>query len=313
MILLRWVLAVSVVSASVQAVLLVPVVPVPGATQTTAFAINGSNHVAGSFIDADGHEHGFFGTPAGDYTTFDAGEGGTQVRGLNQSGVITGFSNSQSGDAGAQPMFEIRNGKILTITRRGAPLFGFAYGNDNAKSTFAGAYWDPVNHRAVAFLGRHGHWISNVTIPEVHQASSARGVNAAFTVVGSFFAPPLHGFVLKGDTLTVVDYPDSHAVATELEAINDGDFAVGQWLDRKGFAHSFLYDVTSGTFTDIKVHGATQVQAWGINNSNVVVLGSDLGPFFWCIKKRGCPVGGTAVDAPMHKGYRSPPNSFISR
>ncbi len=83
-----------------------------------------------------------------------------------------------------------------------------------------------------------------------------------------------------------------------MEGINDSGQAVGQWTDAKGNTHSFLFDIATGTFTDIKVPGATNVQAWAINNGGEVVLDSDAGAFIWCAKKNQCPTGGAVAATP---------------
>lgn len=284
-----------------QAAVLVPVAPVPNSTSTTVFGINGDNVLAGGFIGDDGVEHGFFGTN-GSYTTFDAGQGGTQARGISDDGLITGFSNSQSGDVGAEPIFERKtDGTILSVTRTGIALAGSAQGFSNGDDKFAGTYWNPNIHQAIAFVGQNGKWRSDVTISDIHQASSARGMNSAGTVVGSYFRPPQHGFIVTDKVLTIVDYPAKRAIATELEGINDGGEAVGQWIDRKGLTHSFVLDTASNTFTDIKVRGAAEVKAWGINAAGAVALDTDIGAFIWCQHKSACPKGGTFVAAPVHR------------
>jgi hypothetical protein len=287
--------------SAAQAAVLVPVAAVPNSTSTTVFGINSDNVLAGSFIGNDGIEHGFFGTN-GNYATFDAGEGGTQARGISDDGLITGLSNSQSGDAGAEPIFERQtDGTILSVTRTGVSLTGVAQGFSNDDDKFAGGYWNPNIHQMVAFVGQSGKWRSDVTISDVHQASVARGMNSAGTVVGSYFKPPQHGFIVANETLTIVDYPAKRAIATELEGINDGGVAVGQWMDRKGLTHSFVLDTASNAFTDIKVKGATEVKAWGINAAGAVALDTDIGAFIWCQHKNACPKGGTAVAAPVHR------------
>jgi len=282
--------------ASTQAAVVVPIAPVANATSTTAFAINDDNVVAGSFLDQDGVEHAFFGTPDGDYAAFDAGAGGTEARGIGNDGTIVGMSNSQSGETAAQPIFERKqDGTLSNITRAGVQLFGSAQQIDNSDGKFAGTYWDFTNHQAVAFVGQNGKWRSDVKISEVHQASAARGIDAADDVVGSYFRPPMHGYLVSNKVLTTLDYPVARDTATEIEGINDHGQAVGQWMDKKGVMHSFLLDIATNSFTDIKVKGATQVQAWAINNNGVVVLNSDLGPYLWCAKKRACQVASAPV------------------
>src|SRR5690242_4648801 len=81
---------------SAKPAVLVPVPAAPNSTVTTAFGINDLYLISGSYIGKDdGIEHDFFGTLAGDYTSFDAGDGGSEARAINNNGRIVGFSNSQ--------------------------------------------------------------------------------------------------------------------------------------------------------------------------------------------------------------------------
>lgn len=272
------------------AAVLVPVPRVAGATSTAAYGINDDGVITGAFTGQDGQLHAFFGTLDGQYTAFDAGTGGTVARAIDDRGVIVGFSNAVSGDAGAQPIFERKpNGEILGVTRSGEQLMGFAFGIESGKDRFAGAYWDPAKHQTVAFRGRGGVWKDNVTVREVHQASAAHGINAQGVVVGAYFRPPMHGFVLHGRKLTTVDYPSPRAVATELEAINDQGHATGQWVDRKGHTHAFLYDIATATFTDIRIKGAADVFAFGIDNNDNVAVDTADDAFVWCRTRAACP------------------------
>lgn len=296
--------ALSVTAASLlhaQAAVLVPIVPVPNSTGTTAFGINDSDTIAGSFIGSgDGIEHGFFGTVSGSYTTFDAGPGGTEPRGIANGGTITGFSNSQHGYTSEHPIFErMPNGNIVSVTANGQQLYGLAQGI-NRKNKFAGIYWDFSNFDAVAFVGRAGAWKADVQIGAEHQASQGFGINDRNVVVGSYFSPPDHGFIVSGQNLTTVDYPNGGSQGTWLTGINRKGTVVGQWFDANGNTHSFLLDPATGVFTDIRVKGARNVAAWGINGSGVVTLQTDIGSYLWCAKKRQCPQQGIAVEAPFH-------------
>ena len=74
--------------SSASAGVLVPVPSVPNSSSTTVFAINDKDVIAGSYIGAsDEIEHSFFG-PLGSYTSFDAGTGGSEARGINNRGQI---------------------------------------------------------------------------------------------------------------------------------------------------------------------------------------------------------------------------------
>lgn len=284
-----------------RAAVLVPIVPVPNSTGTTAFGINDSDIIAGSYIGSnDGVEHGFFGTLSGSYTTFDAGSGGTEPRGIGNSGVITGFSNSQHGYTSDHPIFErLANGSIVNVTAFGQQLYGLAQGI-NARNRFAGIYWDTQNFDAVAFVGRNGEWKKDMRIPAEHQASQGFGINNDNVMVGSYFSPPDHGFIVNGRTLTTVDYPNANAQGTWVTGINDKGNVVGQWFDANGRIHSFLLDPATGTFTDIRVKGAKDVAAWGINSKGAVTLATNIGSYIWCKSQRACPQQAIDVDAPVH-------------
>lgn len=284
------------------AAVLIPVPAAPNSTITTAFAINDSYVIAGSYVGAnDGIEHSFFGTLDGNYTSFDVGTGGSEARGINNRGTITGFSNSQNGNTADEPAFERKpGGKILDIMISGQQLFGNPQGINNSRNKFAGTRWDQGEHEAVAFVGRKGQWTRDVRIPNVHQASTAGGINNLGVVVGSYFQPPTHGFIGSGKNLTVIDYPSQDNQGTTLEGINDNGLIVGQWLDSSGNTNSFLLDPGTNIFTDIVVSGASNVWASSINSSGAVALSSDAGSFIWCAKRSQCPAGGTNVAAPVH-------------
>lgn len=282
--------------AIANAAVLVPVAPVQNSVSTSVFGINDSNIVAGSYTDAGGAEHAFFGTIDGSYTTFDAGSGGTEARGINNAGYIAGFSNSQSGSTADQTMFIRKpNGSLQTVPG----FMGRAQGI-NDSNRFAGTYWDFADFEAVAFVGRNAKYKHDVKLPVVHQASDGESINNKGDVAGYIFQPPTHGFIASGKTLTLIDYPSDASSGTTLEGINDEGQAAGQWLDADGNAHAFLLDIPAGTFTDIEVKGAKNVAAWGLNNAGAVAVTTDIGPFIWCKKARYCPSGGAPVDAPAH-------------
>ena len=283
---------------------LVSVPSVPNSSLTTVFAINDNNVIAGSYIGSgDGVEHSFFG-PLGNYASFDAGTGGSEARGINNKGLITGFSNSQNGNTANEPAFERKiNGTIVNVMISGQQLYGQPQGIDALGARFAGTRWDFGNHEAVAFVGRGGQWRHDVRIPDVHQASTAEGINSSGVVVGSYFEPPTHGFIGSGNHLTTVDYPSGDSQGTTVEGINNNGLVVGQWIDSSGNMHSFLLDPSTSIFTDILVSGASQVEAWSINAAGAVAVSTDIGSYIWCAKKSQCPSGGTDTTAPVHSSF----------
>jgi uncharacterized membrane protein len=302
-------LGAAVLVTSATAATVVPVPDVANSKKTTAFAINDYDVVAGSFIDKNGLEHAFFGTLDGNYTTFDGGTGGTEARGINNAGYISGFSNSLSGVTSDQTMFVRKpSGKLLTVDG----FSGRAQGINNTNH-FAGTFWDFTDFEAVAFVGHHAEFKHEVRIPAVHQASGANGINDNGDVVGSFFQPPDHGFIVSNHTLTIVDYPSAHSAGTTLEGINASGQAVGQWFGNKGRVRSFLYDIATNTFTDIDVPGAKKVQAWAINNAGAVAVSTSIGSFVWCASDTSCPGGGNAVKAAQHVAAKPFPHFACGR
>jgi hypothetical protein len=299
----------SLLLGPVGAAVLVPV-SVPNASRTKLFGINDNNVIAGSFIGKSDHvEHAFFGTFGGNYSTFDGGNGGTQARAINNNTYITGFSNSQGGGGitGNQPIFErLPDGTILNVTASGQQLYGRAQGINNSENRFTGTYWDFQGFDAVAFVGKNGQYQHDVRLKAGYQASDGEGINSANVIVGQLFEPPLHGFILHGKTLTIIDYPGAHVQGTGLEGINDSGQAVGQWTDNHNHAHSFLLDIATQTLTDIVVPGAKNTEAWNINNNGEVALSSNLGSFIWCVRKKQCPAGGTFVEIPIRVAKRLP-------
>lgn len=294
-------IATALAIAPVHAAVVVPVPAAPNSSLTTVFAINDNNTIAGSYVGSgDGIEHSFFGTLDGDYTSFDAGSGGSEARGISNKGIITGFSNSQHGTTADEPIFErLANGKVLNVERAGQQIFGLAQ-QINSVGKFAGYLWNFQNHQTEGFLGKKGKWVSSIDIPAVHQFAGGLGINDSNTVVGYYFTPPFHGYVLSGKTLTTIDYPGKKATATMLESINNNGQIAGQWVDAESNQHSFMLDLASGTFTDIKIKGAHSVRAWAINSAGAVAVSSDIGSFIWCAKKSACPKGGSEVGAPVH-------------
>lgn len=291
--------------SSASAAVLVPVPSVPNSSATTVFAINDRDVIAGSSVGAnDGIEHSFFG-PLGNYASFDVGTGGSEARGINNKGWISGFSNSQNGYTANEPAFEREpDGTIVNVTISGQQLYGQAQGMAAKGGKFAGTRWDVGNHEAVAFVGRGGTWRRDPRIPYEHQASTAGGINSFGVVVGSYFQPPTHGFIGSGNNIVSVDYPSSDNQGTTLEGINDNGLVVGQWVDSSGDTQSFLLDPSTGIFTDILVTGASNVYAWSINEKGAVAVSSDAGSYIWCARKKQCPSGGTDVAAPVHKSRR---------
>src|SRR5690348_10400745 len=121
---------------------LVQVVPVPNSAGTFVFGINDSGAsavITGSWLDPSGIEHGYVGPANGtNYTTFDDPKSpghGTEPRGINDNGYVTGFSNSQNGSTSGDIPFERDPaGKITEVTRDGKLLNYLIQGINNKRN-----------------------------------------------------------------------------------------------------------------------------------------------------------------------------------
>lgn len=288
---------------------LVPVPPVPDSVETDALGINDNNIIVGGYFTPDGVEHGFFGTIDGNYTTFDAGDGGTEARGINDQGDITGFANASSGDVCKFVPFErTAVGTIMDVTRNGRLLKGQIQ-QINKAGTFVGNYCDKDGN----YLGYYGaNGIYQGDIGGFSHFTAPRGINKNNVYAGWFIpdgAANMIGFILQPGILSIVGYPDPSAVDTVLTSINDKRVATGNWDDGASYLpNGFVLDLPKGTFSPVNVPGARYAQGFGINNAGVFAVVTDIGSFIYCRKQRGCPASGFRV--PENLPIRVSPESF---
>ena len=286
------------------AAVVVKIKPVGNSTSMSVFGINDHNVIVGGFVDKkDDIEHAFSGPLNGTYSRLDLGNGGSEARGINNAGYITGIANTKKGDFSSEPIVErLPDGKIVQVTQNGTAIFGLAQGINNSQNKFAGGYWDrsTADFSARGFLGSKGQWRSHVYVSAPTQELIAYGINSNDVIVGQYLTQGTqHGFIRNGKEWSTVDFPSS--AGTQMSAVNDKGKAVGHWYDGNGHEHSFLLDVAANTFTDIEVAGAKHVEAWAINSAGAVVVNTNIGSFIWCEKQKACPAGSTAnVDAPVH-------------
>jgi hypothetical protein len=275
----------------------IPVPPVPGSIATTAFAIDDRNMIAGSYRDAAGTEHGFFGTLDGDYASFDYGHNstGTQARGRAVDGSITGVAAADGFAVGIE-FFRKPNGKLLTFTQHRRPLDGIAQGI-NGFDTSVGDYSN-TDGIIGGYYGVAGSYHNDFNLQvRGWLQNSPRGISEDNTVSGFFIdrRGAQHGFVQQDKFVQVVDYPDANAVATALEDINRAGQAPGQWNDTAGNPHAFVLDMNTGTFTVLDPgDGSTFQQAWSINGHGLVSLSTSKGAsFIFCpVAPKKCPQPG---------------------
>jgi hypothetical protein len=280
---------------------LITIVPVTTSTSTNVFGItdtiNGSNIITGSWLDSSGVEHGYVGPLSGtNYTTFDDPNEpgpGTEPRAINDNQYITGFSNSQNGSTENDVPFErTPDGTITEVTMDGTLLNYVAQGL-NSNNAFAASYIDTATLAVIGYTGKNAAYKSTWSMSALSNTGYAgRGVNNSHDIVGWYYNASgiQHGLLVTGGVAQQLDPPATNLASNVLEGINDKHMITGQYTDTSGIIHGYMYDRKSGKFFYIKVPGAVSfVQAWGINNDNLVALGSDAGYYVFCPAHATCP------------------------
>jgi hypothetical protein len=276
---------------------LITVTPPSGAVGTTVFGINKHGVIAGSYVDASGVEHGFFGPLNGTYTTFDFGGTsiGTEPRALDDDGVLTGFAADPNFAVGTEFLRQT-DGTLLTFEKDGTPLDGVAQGVIKKKTTSTGDYIDPATGIRTGYLGRDGSYETDVTLGLNVTRTSPRSLNHFGTLAGFYVDPSglEHGFILKHSNVQTIDADSSGTTA--LEGINKKELVTGQVTDSSGNPHSFVYNNATGEFTTIVINdGSVLQQAWGINDFGQIAVSTDVASYIYCLRDAQCPRGGTTV------------------
>jgi len=284
-------------AAAAHGATLIPVVPFPGSTATNVSDINDSNTIAGMYITADTIEHGYFGTLAGSYTSFDYGGTalGTEARSINNAGNIVGFAPDAGFNNGPE-FFRAADGTITTFKKSHVVLDGIAQGINKRNVSVGDYITDPETQAQTGYEGRKGRYRADLTLPVDTTRVDGRAITSNGAVAGWYVGTDhvQHGFIQRGEGFQTVDADDSGT--TDLEGLNDAGIATGAVLDVDENFHAFVLDTNTDTITWIDVPGAATVQAWGINKKGLVALTTDIGAFIYCpLKPSKCPAGGTEV------------------
>jgi probable HAF family extracellular repeat protein len=290
-------------NTAAQAATYVPIAFPSGAVTVLPFGINDDNIVAGGYTDSNGTLHGFYGPPDGsNYTTFDLTDGSqAEARGIRNDGSITGLA-LQSGFAFGEEYYRSPTGKIrLLKDPNGNVQDGVAQGGNDA-GVYVGDHLDTDGITRLGFEGKSGKYKRDFVLSQLQGVTSTnpRQINNKGVVAGGYVDSNgiQHGFVLKGKNLTTLDAPNAVNV-TVAEGINDAGQVAGLYTDSSSNRHAFLYDVTTATYTAVDPgNGSTAQEAWGINNSGLIVGDTDSGsfPFIYCpLKKSQCPKGATSA------------------
>ena len=280
--------------SSADAGTLIPVPQVPGSSATFVTGINDGNIIAGYYTTPatpDDRRHGFFGTLNGQYTTFDyAPEGDTVPQAIGNDGRITGWWRKNSNAVTNVQFIRNGDGTVQRITLNGRRLRGSGKpGALLSTGEFVGEYEAERKttgyfKRPKGYAGTGTDYISEIVLPfrKVYGTYPA-GLNAMGDIAGSFSPCDVCsfvGFLMKHGTVHKIVFPDFSENGTSLAAINDAGVAVGsynQYANGENGPVAFLYNSATDSFKQLP--GA---HALAINNSGVIALNADGGPYLYC-------------------------------
>jgi probable HAF family extracellular repeat protein len=169
------------------------------------------------------------------------GAAGTNVEGINNSGVVVG-SWDTAGDA-ASHLFTWHHGNFTQVPDYPGGSHEYPGGINN-NGDISGIVTDSngVNH---AFLLKNG--VYTLIDPPGSAYTAGGGVNDADEIVGLYCttiqdcdvnSSQTHGFLYSNGTYTTIDYPN--APFNTVTSINDQGVMVGFYVDQGGYGHSFL-------------------------------------------------------------------------
>ena len=232
---------------------------------TTAYGINDSGDIVGSYSDDEGVSHGFL-DAGGSFTTVDLPDyldyETLGAYGINGSGDIVGsfYDNTY----GIYYAFLYSGGGFAVVDTGAAETLG-AWGI-NSSGAIVGSYFDATGfEHGFLDVGGNVTTIDVLSVPE----SIAWGINDPGDIVGFYLdtSGQWHGFLDHAGSFTAIDFPG--ASKTFAYGINNSGDIVGVYVDSKRLQHGFL-DV-GGVFTSIDFPGAKETQVFGINSAGQIV------------------------------------------
>ncbi len=265
-------------AARATSLLNVSLIDVPGAAlaSTTAFNINNSGQIAGTYEDP---AVGFrvFTLTNGAYATVDpAGSvNGSSLVSLNNAGQVLGFSNTAT-----PPNF----GNYYLFSKGSFSAFPPPSANIPAGASLS--FYNDVGAIAgqtatSAFIAQGG--TVTTIVPPNGNSVSINTINNSNSVVGGYFptVPPSptanqEGFLLANGVFTPIFVPGS--AFTEATGINDNGVVVG-YYDQAPVTGANNIPVTpvvgftysNGVYTSYSIPGVTETELFAINNSGQVV------------------------------------------
>jgi probable HAF family extracellular repeat protein len=236
----------------------------PGAAGTSAYGINASGKIVGSYGDSNS-SNGFL-YSGGRFTTisFPGWAGYTWAFGINASGKIVGYYEDGTGFHG----FLDSGGRFTAINFPGA--FATVALGINAGGKIVGyyCYSTPAGSDCRGFLYSGGNY-TTIAFPGGF-TTYAYGINASGQIVGVYSVPNHgdHGFLYSDGSYTTIDVPG--AFTTYAYGINTSGQIVGYYQEYgSGGSYGFLY--SEGQFSNIDYPGGDVAETYGINDAEGIV------------------------------------------
>jgi hypothetical protein len=274
---------------------------VSGSTETIAFGVTDNLNVTGFWLNSSGIENGFVGPADGtSYTTFnDDPTGGTQPRGINKKGYITGIDDVGSGNPVDYIPYERSPGGTITDVTMDGTALNYLVQGINKKGLFTGSY-ENTSGQIIGYTGKNAQYKKTISLPGITTTAIAgRGINDKGDIVGWYenSSGIQHGFLLSGKKATTIDDPNG---TTNLEGINNKGEISGLYTDTSGNRHGFTYDIKTKKFNELTVPNSTYVEVWGLNDKGVVAIDGENSSgvfvgYLYCPTAKDCPAGARKI------------------
>ncbi|HEY3780762.1 MAG TPA: hypothetical protein VGL56_06750 [Fimbriimonadaceae bacterium] len=239
----------------------------PSANSPSAARISDFGEVVGNYVDSSNKEHGFYklwngpvvaplDDPNGDF-------GFSRVSGVNDFGAIAGGYLESTNNLGAftEHGFVYKKGAFTDVNVGGLETLvnGINFNGDM------------VGQAVNATTGLNEAWISirgRVTyLPDPVNSTFGQAINdfGAMTLISQNSAGAIQSFYRSANG-KISNITVAGSVSTEVAALDDFGFAVGQYVDAAGNHHGFAYQLSNGKSVSVDIPGATQTFLGGLNN-----------------------------------------------
>ena len=234
----------------------------PGASATTAYGINNSGRIVGSYQTQNGAIYHAFLYYQGSIKRIDPPfpRGYAEAYGINDEGVIVGSDNHQDFQEG----FFYKDGQYQHLPFE--ELSGAAGINDAGLIV---GFYNPNCCKSSGYLyNPRNKRLLQIVYPGAVQ-TFADGINSSNVIVGiwSDSSSVIHGFIRENGVITSIDVPG--AASTFSSSINSAGTIAGFYSDQSGTHHGFI--LRHGEFRTVDFPGASSTIVSGINDFGMIV------------------------------------------